>query len=94
MYNMINIINTSVCYVSKLRVEPKSSHCKKKNIFSISLILYLYEVVDVHQTYCDKSNHYAAHLKLIQCYMSIISQQNCKKKIKWISYRKKTCFTS
>ena len=28
-------------------------------------------------------NHYAVHLKLIQCYMSIISQQNQKKQTEW-----------
>ena len=28
-------------------------------------------------------NHYAVHLKLIQCYMSIISQQKQKKQTEW-----------
>ena len=28
----------------------------------------------------SKSSHYAVHLKLIQCCMSIVSQQNRKKK--------------
>ena len=41
MYNMINVIK-----VAK-RVNPKSSHQKEKNFFSISLILYLYEMMDV-----------------------------------------------
>ena len=30
------------------RVNPKSSHHKKKYYFSISLILYLYEMIDIH----------------------------------------------
>ena len=32
------------------RVNPKSSH-HKENFFSS--ILYLYEMMDIHQTYCD-----------------------------------------
>ena len=35
------------------RVNFKSFH-HKKILFSISLILYLYEMMDVHWTYCDK----------------------------------------
>lgn len=38
------------------RVNPKSSHHKKKHYFSISLILYLYEKVDIHYTSGD--NHF------------------------------------
>ena len=30
------------------RVNPKSSHRKKKYLFSISLIMYLYEMMDGH----------------------------------------------
>lgn len=53
-----------------------------KNLFPTSLMLYLYELMDVdYHTYCGnhyhdvgKSNHYAVQLKLIQCYMSIVSQ--------------------
>ena len=57
MYNMIKIINAGVCYRWKsLRVNPKSSYHKEKQFFSISLILYLYEMIDVHSTYCD--NHF------------------------------------
>ena len=37
-------------------VNLKSSYPKKKNFFSISLILYLYEIMDVHWTYYD--NHF------------------------------------
>ena len=48
MYNMIYIINTAVCYIEKFlkakRRNPKNSHHKKKKYFSISLILYLYEI--------------------------------------------------
>ena len=45
MYNLINAIDKAVCYIWKLlRVNPKSSH-HKENIFSISLIFYLYEMM-------------------------------------------------
>ena len=78
MYNMINIISTAVCYLYMKvvkRVNPKSSHHKEKN-FSISLILHLYEMVDVHCTYCDqhvmmyvKSHHllYTLNLYSVVC---------------------------
>ena len=54
MYNnLINIINTAVCYVWKLtRVNLKSFHHRNKTFFH-SLILNLYETMDVHQTYND-----------------------------------------
>ena len=50
MYNTINIINTAVYYIWKLlRVNPKGSHQKEKIFFSsISLILYQYEMMDIH----------------------------------------------
>ena len=56
-------------------VNPTSSHYMKK-IFFISLTLYLYEIIDMHLTYCD--NHFmtlgcqAIHVK--QCFMSVIFQ--------------------
>ena len=43
MYNMIKIINTAVHHEWKLRFLIKS-----KNFFSVSLMLYLYEMMDVH----------------------------------------------
>ena len=46
---MINIINTAVYYICKLlREKILSSHYKDYFFFSISLILYLYEMMDVH----------------------------------------------
>lgn len=49
MYSMINIINTVArCMKAVRRVNPKSSHHKEKIFFSISLILYLSEMTDVH----------------------------------------------
>ena len=40
------------CYMLYMRgvrrVNPKSSHHKEKNIFSVSLILYLREIMGVH----------------------------------------------
>ena len=45
---MISKINTAVCCIMKTkRVNPKNSH-HKENFFSISLILYLYEMTEVH----------------------------------------------
>ena len=62
---MVNIINTVAHYTRKLlrRVNPKSSHHKKKNCLSISLILYLREITDVHQTYCG--NHFMMYVSQI-----------------------------
>ena len=41
--------NTYMCYIWKVRVIPKSSH-HKGNVFSISLIFYLYgKIIQVHQ---------------------------------------------
>lgn len=47
------------------RVNPKSSHQKEK-MFTNLLWPLFHDVC--------KSNHYAVHLKLTQCCMSIISQ--------------------
>lgn len=48
MYNTINVINTDVWYMKVAkRVDPTSTH-HKENIFSFFLILYLYEMLDVH----------------------------------------------
>ena len=45
MYNMINIINTALCYMKVVkRVYPKSYHI----FFAISLIFYLYEMMNLH----------------------------------------------
>ena len=49
MYNIINIINCfMLCMKVVKRGNPKSSHHKEKIFFSFSLILYLYEMMDVH----------------------------------------------
>ena len=50
MYNMINIINAAVCYIWKLLREEilRVLITRKKNFFSISLMLCLYEMIDVH----------------------------------------------
>ena len=50
---MMNIFITAICHIWKLlrRVNLKSSHHKKKISFHF-LILYLYEMMHVHQTYC------------------------------------------
>ena len=50
MYNMANIIKTIICYVWKLlkRVNPKKSSHHKEKFISISLILYLCEMMDIH----------------------------------------------
>lgn len=47
-------------------MDPGSSHHKEKGFFSLSLILFLHEMMGVHWTYVDvhKSDPYAIHLKL------------------------------
>ena len=43
MYNMISMINTDVCYIRKLREYiPRVILITNKNVFSISLMLYLW----------------------------------------------------
>ena len=44
------------------RVNPKSSHHKRNKFFPISLILYLYEIMDVHWTY---DNHFIIKLMYV-----------------------------
>lgn len=53
---MINIINTSEGYISKTVYPKRSFSLQEKKLFPISLILYLYEIIDVHQSCCD--NHF------------------------------------
>ena len=46
MYNIIDVINTALCYTWNCQEsKSKGSSYKEKN-FSISLMLYLYEMVD------------------------------------------------
>lgn len=45
MYNMLNIINISVFYIRKLRVNPTFCFFSLQNAFSISSILCLYEMM-------------------------------------------------
>ena len=52
MYTMIKIINTAVHYKWKLREYILRFLITKEEIFFISLVLYLYEMLDVHQTNC------------------------------------------
>ena len=69
MYNMMNIINTTVHYMKDVKRVLITRG--KKPFFPISLMLYLYELMDVdYHTYCGnhyhdvgKSNHYAVQLK-------------------------------
>ena len=64
--------------VNDYRINPKRSHDKK--IFFSILILYTYEMMDVHSIYCAdhfdvcKSNHYAVYPKVSWCCLLIISQ--------------------
>ena len=58
MYNMINIINTTVCYLTFKGANPKNSHHKGKKIciFSISLILNPHEMMNI--LYAFRDNHF------------------------------------
>ena len=49
-------------YMKVNRVNPKSSHHKEE---FFSLILYLYEMMDVHYIYCD--NHFMIYVKPFCC---------------------------
>ena len=48
MCNMIKIINTAVCYKLLTEFILKVLITREKNFFSISLMLCLYEMMDVH----------------------------------------------
>ena len=54
------------------KVNPKSSNHKEK-IFSISLILYLHEMMDVHQIYSD--NHVS---EIIMLYILTLHSALCQ----------------
>ena len=64
------------------RVNPKSLYHKENMFFSISLTLYLYEMMNVHQTYCG--HHFMIYvsriIKHIHCCTSIMSLLNWKDK--------------
>ena len=50
MYNMMTIVNTKIYLKVVDRVDPKSSHYKRKRFFFFFfcfLFLYLYEMMDV-----------------------------------------------
>lgn len=56
-------------------------------MFPISLALYLYEMIDFTKTLSEnhcmtymKWNHYAVHLKLTRCFMSVMSPETGRKK--------------
>ena len=85
---MINTINITVCYIWHLikRVNPRNSHHEEKIIFLFFLLLCIYKrwrmltKLNVVTISWYKWNYYAAHLKLIQCWISIISQKKEDKK--------------
>ena len=59
-----------------MRVNPKNSNFKEKYfflfiLFSIFMRKWVFTKLVVNDI--GKSNHYVRNLKLIQCYMSIIS---------------------
>jgi hypothetical protein len=71
MYNMINIINTVVCYTWKLlRKEILRALTTHKTL--LPFILYFHEMCSLNLVWSSfhdiyKSTNYAVHLKLIQC---------------------------
>ena len=87
MYNVMIIINTAVCYMKVLRVNPKNSH-HKENIFSyffnsVSIFDdgYFTELIVIIIASCIKSNLYAIHLKLIQCVCQLCLNKTGRRKI-------------
>ena len=91
MYNLINITNTAACYTWKLlRINCKSSHPKEK-FFSISLILYLYKRMDVHQTYYD--NHFIIYAsQIIMLYILNLYSATCQYYLNKIGRKKQFKF--
>ena len=50
MHNMINVINTAVCYIRQLLGDEilRVFITRKKMFFSCLFSFYLYEMMDVH----------------------------------------------
>ena len=89
MYNMINIINTAVCYIWKILREqnPKNSHHKKKKYFSFFSFVFIWDdgcslnlLWSSFHDVCE-SNHYV-HLKLTQCCILCHNWTGRKNKLK------------
>ena len=75
MYTMINVINSSVCYIWNFLGELilNSYHNERKSPF----ILYLYEMIDVHWTSCG--DHFMMYLsQIIMLYTLNLYGAACK----------------
>lgn len=73
-YNVINIIDTAVCYIRKLLENPKSSH-DKENFFLFNFVSKGDDGCSLAIIFSYVSQiMYAVQLKLVQCCMSILTQ--------------------
>lgn len=91
MYNVMIIINTAVCYMKVLRVNPKNSH-HKEHIFSCffnSVSIFedecFTELIVIITSPCIKSNLHAIHLKLIRCMCQLCLNKTGRRKV-WIPF--------
>ena len=78
MYNMINIINTTVCYMTFKGENPEfSSQGEKKSVFfSIALILNPHEMMNILYTFHD--NHFGMYVsQIIMPYASNLHRAVC-----------------
>ena len=91
MYNVMIVINTAICYVKVLRVNPKNSHHKENissyffNPVSIFDDGCLTELIVIITSLCIKSNLCAVYLKLIQCMCQLCLKKTGRRKI-WIPF--------
>lgn len=74
MYNMINIINTVVCYTWKFS-KNKSQVFITKNYFFYVFNFYLHKVLDIHYN-CD--NHFMCISQIIILYTSNLYSAKCQ----------------
>lgn len=63
LVEFIDLTHARKLYRIKNLDSVKSSHHENKNFFSIALILYLYEIMDVYEMYCD--NQFMMYVKQI-----------------------------
>lgn len=72
MYTMVAVVNNIVHL--KIVTDLKSSHHKKKNRKLCVLMDVTILILVIISQYVHISSHYVVYLKLMQCYMLIISQ--------------------
>ena len=73
MYNMVTVANIAVWHGKVIRVNPKSSHHRKK-FFSF---YFIYKIIDVNWTYYD--NHFTIYVnQAIILYALTLYSDSCR----------------